>query len=39
MAPRAGDEEALVRNPRTGEPFAVPALVLPEGYELEHAPA
>ena len=30
MAPRAGGEEALLRNPRTGEPFGVPALVLPD---------
>lgn len=34
MAPRAGDEAALVRNPRTGEPFAVPALVLPDEDQL-----
>jgi len=34
VAPRAGVRGTLLRNPRAGEPFAVPALVLPEEVEL-----
>jgi len=30
MAPRAGIEDSLPHNPRTGEPLGVPALVLPD---------
>jgi len=32
VAPRAGVRGTLLRNPRTGEPLSVPALVLPEAY-------
>ena len=32
LAPRAGVRGTLLRNPRTGEPLSVPALVLPEAY-------
>src|SRR3990172_11903655 len=34
LAPRAGDDIALVHNPRTGEPFSVPALILPDERDL-----
>ena len=34
IGPRAGDDIALVHNPRTGEPFSVPALILPDERDL-----
>jgi len=34
LAPRAGVDDPLLRNPRTGEPFGVPALILSDERDL-----
>jgi len=34
LATRSGLEDSLLRNPRVGEPFGVPALILPDGRDL-----
>jgi hypothetical protein len=38
LAPRAGVEDSPLRSPRTGEPFGVPALILPDERDLLEVP-